>query len=559
MQQVEVETYPAYLDYLEVHPEEFGALFNTILINVTSFFRDRAAWDYLDQEVLAPLLEAKDPSAPIRVWSAGVASGEEAYTVAILLAERLGLLEFQRRVKIYATDIDEEALALARQATYGERETVPLGDLRDRYLTRVNGRYEVIKEVRRSVIFGRHDLLQDAPISRTDLLICRNTLMYFNADVQERILARFHFSLVEHGTLFLGKAETLLAQSRAFQPVNLKYRVFRKVPLTTGDRPFSPSYSGVDAPSVAAAPQPSLRDLAFEHGAVPEVIVDNTGTLIEANRGARALFHLPDNARGRPLRDLEVSYRPVELRSLIDQAAGSRREVSLKGVAFPQPDKQPRWLDVVVLPLYVGEGFTGVRIVFFDVTVHRETAEALDESKRQLEHAMEELQSSNEELETTNEELQSTVEELETTNEELQSTNEELETVNDELRDRSDELNELNAFLASILASLRMGVVVVNRDLNILAWNDGAEELWGVRPEEAIGIHILNLDIGYPVDQLRAPLRACLQSSDEEVVSVQQSVNRRGRPIHVRVTCTALRGNNESVEGVILLMEEADG
>ena len=231
MSQVDVTGYPDYLDYLQVHPDEFTTLFNTILINVTAFFRDTDAWDHLRAEVLTPLLAAKPEDSVIRVWCAGCASGEEAYTLAMALAEILGPDAFRDRVKIYATDVDEEQLAEARQATYGDREmeAVP-AELQERYFEPVGGRFTFRKDLRRSVIFGRNDLVQDAPISRIDLLTCRNTLMYFNAETQSKILNRFHFALGEGGVLFLGKAEMLLSHGSIFTPVDLKRRIFRRVP-----------------------------------------------------------------------------------------------------------------------------------------------------------------------------------------------------------------------------------------------------------------------------------------------------------------------------------------
>ncbi|MEO6055309.1 MAG: protein-glutamate O-methyltransferase CheR [Gemmatimonadales bacterium] len=184
----------AYLDFLEVDPEEFTRLFNTILINVTSFFRDPTSWDYLRDEVLPGIAKLRQGREPIRAWCAGCASGEEAYSLAILLAEILGREAFKERLKMYATDVDEEPLTEARHATYGPRtvEDVP-PHLLERYFELQEGRFVFSKELRRSVIFGRHDLLQDAPISRADLLTCRNCLMYFNSEAQARILGALPF------------------------------------------------------------------------------------------------------------------------------------------------------------------------------------------------------------------------------------------------------------------------------------------------------------------------------------------------------------------------------
>ncbi|WP_433790363.1 CheR family methyltransferase [Actinoplanes sp. CA-252034] len=259
MTQVDAAGYQDYLDHLQVHPDEFTALFNTILINVTAFFRDADAWDYLRAEVLRPMIEAKPADSMIRIWSAGCASGEEAYTLAILLAEMLGFDQFKDRVKIYATDVDEEQLNEARQASYGEREIQDLDpELVERYFEQINGRYTFRKDLRRSVIFGRNDLVQDAPISRIDLLTCRNTLMYFNAETQAKILGRFHFALAETGVLFLGKAEMLLSHSSLFTPIDLKRRVFRRVPRLYAP----PGVVFADPPRPAPAASPASTSCA---------------------------------------------------------------------------------------------------------------------------------------------------------------------------------------------------------------------------------------------------------------------------------------------------------
>src|SRR5215212_6834655 len=214
MEELGCETYAEYQDYLEVHPEEFVTFFNTVLINVTSFFRDPEAWTFVADEIVPRIISGKDPDAPIRIWSAGCASGEEAYTLAMVFGRALGLDAFRSRVKIYATDIDEEALAQARSATYPAKaiEAVPEA-LRSQYFESTARGLTFRHDLRRALIFGRHDLLKDAPISRLDLLVCRNTLMYFNADVQRGILDRFRFALEDGGYLFLGRAETLLTHS----------------------------------------------------------------------------------------------------------------------------------------------------------------------------------------------------------------------------------------------------------------------------------------------------------------------------------------------------------
>ena len=569
LQVVSSSSYEQYRSYLEAHPEEFRLLFNTILINVTSFFRDPEAWEFLATQVVPRVLTGGRPDSTIRVWSTGCASGEEAYTLAMILAEQLGVEPFRRRVKIYASDVDEDALMQARHATYTAQqvEDVP-PELRSRYFERVDDRYLFNKDVRRSIIFGRHDLVQDAPISRVNLLVCRNTLMYFTRETQARILNRFHFAMRDGGVLFMGRAELLLTHGELFTPMELKWRVFTKA---TGSSLRDVSRLPEREEDSASMPHDDrLEVLALETDPIARVVVRADGTLGFANGRARTLFRLTPPDVGKPLQDLEMSFRPVELRSLIQDATAQHRTVSRKDVPWPSDSGDARYLDLDVVPLVDASRKTlGVQITFMDVSRYRRLQEELARSKHDLETAYEELQSTNEELETTNEELQSTNEELETTNEELQSTNEELETMNEELqstneelettntelRMRSDELNTANAFLGSILTGLEVGVVVVDPKLQVLAWNHRAEDMWGLRSDEVQGRHFMNLDIGLPVEKLLQPVRAVLAGDTGRAELTLDCLNRRGKSIRCPIRCTPLTGTGE-VLGAILLMEE---
>jgi two-component system CheB/CheR fusion protein len=573
MQTLHIQRYGDYLDYLEVHPEEFIQLFNTILINVTGFFRDAAVWEFLATEVLPGLIAGKQPQEPIRVWSAGCASGEEAYTLAMVFAETLGLEGFRQRVKIYATDIDEEALGQARQASYSARDlqSVPAA-LRSKYFEEVGNRFLFRPDLRRAVIFGRHDLVQDAPISRLDLLVCRNTLMYFNAETQSRILARFHFALNDAGVIFLGKAEMMLTRANLFNPVHLKHRIFTKVSKPgLRDRLLVVAQAGNLEMNNHFVSHVRLREVAFDSIPVAQIVLDLNSNVSMINQAARTMFDLHSQDVGRPFQDLDLSYRPVELRSHIEQVYTDLRAQHLTNIERTLPDGKKQCLDINLAPLLDADGtLLGISIAFQDVTHHRQLQTELEKSRQELETAYEELQSTNEELETTNEELQSTVEELETTNEELQSTNEELETmneelqsgneelqtINDELRERTDEFHRSKAFLESILASLHMAAVVVDANFHILMWNAEANELWGMREEEVRGQSLLSLDIGLPVEQLRNPVRAVLTGRDTFQDVVLEAITRRGRTIQCCVTCRPLVGVAGDTQGVILLMEE---
>jgi two-component system, chemotaxis family, CheB/CheR fusion protein len=573
MHDLDLPNYAAYIDYLEVHPDEFEPLFNTVLINVTAFFRDPPAWEYLAEHVLPRILEHKRPDDRVRCWSAGCASGEEAYTLAILLAEALGEHGFRHRVKIYATDADDEALNVARQGSYTAAQVHGVSpEMLAKYFERNGERYVFRSDLRRCLIFGRHNLVQDAAISHLDLLICRNTLMYFNAEAQERILARFHFALNPVGYLFLGRAETLLTHSNNFRPVDLKRRIFQRTAAASlRDRLLATTPVAV----LPEAPPPvprhlRLREAAFEFSPLAQIVVDRRGQVVAVSEKAGRLFGLGPGDVGRPLQDLEISYRPAELRSQIETAYAARTSVTLRDVEFgPAGSVENRFFEVQITPLFeAGAGPLGVSISFQDLTVARQLRAELERANQELETAYEELQSANEELETTNEELQSTIEELETTNEELQSANEELETMNEELQSTNEELRTMNEqlhqgsseldlanrHLRSILASLSSAVVVLDEDAKVEIWSDKAQELWGLRSDEVLGQLFTGLDMGLPVQELRGPIQSVLRyGSGHEVVL--DAINRRGRPVRCQVVCTPL-GDSRPSDGVILLIDE---
>lgn len=570
MDQAGHTSFEDYLDVLQASSDEFAALFNTILINVTAFFRDPEAWDFLRDHAIPELLASRGPNEPIRVWSAGCASGEEAYSLAMLFADALGLESFRQRVKIYATDVDENALAQARLGSYPERavEAVP-DDLRARHFEQVNGRYVLRKDLRRAVIFGRNDLVKDAPISRVDLLACRNTLMYLNGETQRNVLQRLHFALAPQGLIFLGHAEMLLSHTDRFTPLDMDSRVFRKTAGSHSnlDR-FDPSTPLIRHGDLAGLNP--IRHLAFRAGPVPQIVVTGDDTVAMVNEQAERVFGLSARDVGRLLRDLEVSYRPLELRSYLDRARSERKSALIQDVQWQRPGAEPTWYEVHVNPLVDGDdGLIGTSVAFFDVTATRNLLTQVGQANSQLESAYEELQSTNEELETTNEELQSTVEELETTNEELQSTNEELETMNEELqstndelhtindtlRERSGELDETKTFLDSLVDSVKLGMAVVDRDLRIVLWNSACEDLWGLRSEEAIGAQLASLDIGLPLTDVNPLIgRVFVEPGTVEDTAVD-AVNRRGKPIRIRVTCSAFGANGDSPKGVLLTMD----
>jgi two-component system CheB/CheR fusion protein len=354
----------------------------------------------------------------------------------------------------------------------------------------------------------------------------------------------------------------------------MKHRIFRKVFMENlRGQAESLTQAGDDVKFEMENAGLQVQLAAFDAAFPAQVVIDQQGNLVQANEEARLSLGLDRRDLGSPFRDLELSYRPLDLRSIIDQSREEKRSIQVRDVerALPQKNGQ-EYVDVIVIPLWgKNGGWLGTSISFIDATERQKLKTELEQAQHDLETSNEELQSTNEELETSNEELQSTVEELQTTNEELQSTNEEMETMNEELqssnaelqsmneqlRDRTLELNRLNAFLESILASVDVAVVVIDRDFVVSLWNERAEDLWGLRSEEVEGHSLLELDIGLPVVNLKEPVDRFLSGEADDGKIELDAINRRGKSIKCYVTRTVRLDEEGEPEGVVLLMEEA--
>lgn len=572
MEQTHADGFAGYHAFLEAHPAEFADLLNTVLINVTSFFRDADAWEALRTDVLPQLIEAGRGRDLLRFWSVGCATGEEPYSLAILLAELLGPAEFSRRVKIYATDLDDAALGAARHASYLPRdmEGVP-EELRAKYFERSNSHYVVARELRKAVIFGRHNVMHDPPISHIDLLMCRNLLIYLETGTQNAVLPRLHYALVDDGVLFLGKAETQLTRSKLFFAMDTKQRVFRKIPQAW----WRPGIGNVmPSPDAATDHQSSLRSRMFhaiaEHVPLAALAIDRNDTLVFANAAARRLLELSERDIGRPFHDLPLAYRPPELRGEIAEVRQSGQPKRTEHQEFQRPPDGPICLSIEIAPLFGNDGFVfATLLAFTDTTREFALYRELESTEESLETTIEELQSANEELETTNEELQSTNEELETTNEELQSTNEELEatneelraageqmeTVNDALRRQSDEYNAFRQHAEGTLRSIDAGIIVIDENFCVSSWNRWSEAAWGVPARAAIGRRLFELDIGLPVRQLdHACQRAVADGCSEELVV--EARDREGRAMTCRVRIWPLLHDDRGTHGAVIMVED---
>jgi two-component system CheB/CheR fusion protein len=566
-----------YLACLEGDSKEFPRLIDTILINVTEFFRDPEAWEYLKEEVLRPLVTRLPQGGPIRAWSVGCATGAEPYSMAMCLAELLGEAQMSL-VKVYATDVDEGVMAKARTGVYGEEDMQGVSpERRERFFTRLgDGSYSFRRELRSSVIFGQHNLLTDPPISRLDLLVCRNVLIYFDAETQQRILARFHYALRDDNCLFLGKAETLMARSLLFRAQEPRHRIFRRVPVAGVLESVLPVPEAQMLPRRARelrnelAGQTYVLQAVISNVVAVAVLLDSSLRLRLASDMARDVFHHPDLDQAPSFLELDEECRPVPLRLAIEDARSSGRTTTLETRNFCLADGTRLILNMEVRPIVDVRGVvTHVLLWGTDVTLERRMAEELEQTRHaleamseevqtaneELETANEELQSTNEELETTNEELQSTNEELETTVEELQSTNEELETTNEELRARQNDLGELTEYQDMVLSSLDMGLFVLDRHLRITSWNRTCEETWGVREDEVVGHELLSLDIGLPLPDLIEPLQRVVHAKSLVEKIELEARNRRGRPIRCSFRLNALTTPDGGSGGAVVIME----
>lgn len=336
MRQLGIGSDREYLQYLQSHDSERMALSDTVFINFTSFFRDCNVWDYLANEIVPKILANKQPDESIRVWSAGCSTGQEAYSLLILFAEALGIESCLQRVQIYATDIDEAALKQVRLATYSSRQVAGIpANLLKKYFELAEQGYVFDQQLRRRLVVGRHNLTQDAPISKIDLLICRNTLMYFNHQTQANILLRFHFALKDNGFLVLGQSETPDANKQIFTPVNLKRKVFAKeLNLTLSDRlSLFPKLGKQRSLNSMTTQIDTWQIAAYETSPFAQLAVDFSGRLVVANALANTLFGLTQKDCNRPVQELEL------VKLFIDCAASktfyrARRPITLKHIKW---------------------------------------------------------------------------------------------------------------------------------------------------------------------------------------------------------------------------------
>ncbi|MEM5338145.1 CheR family methyltransferase [Paraburkholderia azotifigens] len=526
----------AYRDHLHLHPDETQALLQDMLISVTNFFRDKEAFDVLEREVLPQLFEGRGEQDRIRAWSVGCATGEEAYSLAMLLQERSLKSAEGISFQVFATDIDERAISFARTGLYPDSILADVTTSRVRqFFSKDAAHYRVKKELREHMLFAHHNVLSDPPFSRLDLICCRNLLIYLDREAQIEILKMFHFALRPGGVLFLGSSESADSVSSMFSVIDKRNRIYRANMAVRGDTPVPVAMSGMAStrPIVATVQPPGRRRFSFgdlhqrlvEQYAPPSVLVSRDSEIVHlSDRAGRFLQY----SGGEPSHNIVAVVRAelrLELRTAIYQALHTNRSVEARRVRIVREGRS-YFVNMTARPVHDPEANADFVLVLFDEVedsmggsetssadaqkdpiisqLERElqrTKEQLQSTIEQSETSTEELKASNEELQAINEELRSATEELETSKEELQSINEELTTVNAELKSKVEETGKINDDLQNLIAANDIGTIFVDRNICIKRYTPRATDVFSIIPSD-IGRSLLDITHRLEYDKL---------------------------------------------------------
>ncbi|GGD97017.1 methyltransferase [Aureimonas endophytica] len=554
MQVTQVEDVADYVEVLRGQPDEAQNLFNDLLIGVTQFFRDKKEFELLETQIIPRLFQDKRRDDQLRVWVIGCSTGEEAYSIAILLREHMATLDEVPQVQIFASDLDGRALASARVGRFSAdiaRDVPP--ERLARWFVKEGNTYCVVKDIREMCIFSQHSVIKDAPFSRLDLVSCRNLLIYLDAELQSRIIPLFHFALKPGGYLFLGNSENASRHANLFVPIEPRFRIFRRLDTATRilpDFPFTPTERRVGGEAASEKRHPPLEfglsrtaERIAERYAPAFAIVDaqfnvlhfsgRAGRFIEPAGGAASL-NLPNLVHPDLRLDLRMALtqaaeqnRPVQAGNLRMGTNGQSRTVRI--IVEPVEETQSSSRSFVVIfkedaePLAADGAADGGELPRQDERVQRLEAELrvanerLQATVEELESTNEELKSSNEEYQSLNEELQSANEELETSKEELQSINEELTTVNGELAHRVQELARTNSDLKNFLESTQIATVFLDNELRVMNFTPALTEVF----------HLVETDIGRPIGHIKSRIAYDdLQDDVRRVLRTLGSVDR---------------------------------
>ncbi|MDD5092938.1 MAG: chemotaxis protein CheB [Dehalococcoidia bacterium] len=523
-----------YFQYLRQTPAEADSLFRDMLIGVTSFFRDPKAFDILRKKVLPDLLSTKEPNSAMRVWVPACATGEEAYSIAMLLMEAMEELNLRLNVQIFASDLDTAAIDFARAAVYPASIAADVNTERlSRFFVQDGARYRVKKRVREMVVFAVHDVIKDPPFSRLDILSCRNLLIYMDGVLQKKLLPIFHHTLVENGILFLGPSESIGNFFDSFEPVDLKWKFFKpkgKLPERRLEYPVVPFRTGQHGISGEGAADPNpvrglidvrllAEKMVFENYAPASVLINEKHQILFFIGDTEKYLVLPTGEPTLNILNMARDGLKYKLRTAIQKAVKQKKSVVEENQQI-QYNGELLTFNLSVTPLEGAGVPQGLMIVVFDektslgitdkqktksaaekgrnpqiVSLEHElqsTKESLQTTIEELETSNEDLKSINEEMQSVNEELQSTNEELETSKEELQSTNEELVTVNSELQEKVNALDQSANDIANLLASTDIATIFLDIDLNTRRFTPSATRLF----------NLIDADIGRPISQI---------------------------------------------------------
>jgi len=512
--------YLHYVNYIRENPHEIEILFKELLIGVTKFFRDRAAFDVLKEQLYAKLIK-KGPEEPIRIWVAGCSTGEEAYTLAILVIEYLAGIKMKRKpkVQIFATDLDANAIEHARTGFYFSNIVSEISTERmERFFVKKNNGYVVKKEVRELIVFAQHNLIKDAPFTKLDLLTCRNVMIYLTADLQKKLIPVFHYSLNDNGLLLLGPAESVGVFADAFTLVDNKWKLYerkggRSTVSKVIDFPFNVSNQATKATKDLPL-KPSLKNMMAEHFhkvmlesyAPAALLINEKGEIIYINGNMDDYLRLPTGDAVLNIHKMAIDVLKYLIGNAIHQALSSRERVELQGIKLEKNGKT-HVIDLIVDYLNDVQLQGLLVLVFLDKGILKKrkplsksraadadiqelekelnyTKQQLNTTIEQMETSLEELKSTNEELQSTNEELQSTNEEALTTKEEMQSLNEELMTINLQYQSKAEELTRLNNDMKNLLDNTEIGTIFLDTELNILRFTPQVTKLFNVIPTD---------------------------------------------------------------------------
>ncbi|MFK7989835.1 MAG: CheR family methyltransferase [Sandaracinaceae bacterium] len=510
MVQLNLDSPAAYLERLQEDTREIADLCNDMLINVTRFFRDTGAVEAFKRDAL-PRLVAGPNKGPIRVWVAGCATGEEAYSVAIMLTEALEAAKSTREARVFATDVDATALDHAARGEYSLATVEPIPPaLLEKYFKRVGSKYVVQKHLRDTLLFSRHDVTEDPPFSRLDLITCRNMLIYFRVPIQERVLRVFSASLNDEGILWLGSSETVGVVAGHFESLDSRWKLYQALPgreRVLDYRIVKRLSARKVAPRIERGGERVVRGLraAMDGYVPPTLIVDRDFRLIHRVGDVGRLLRVPAGHATLDVRQMLPREITAVLAAARTRALESEQDVVYRSLRV-QTDGSSFEFDLRMRKI-PGDGLeTGMFALFFETLSEQEPLPAQDiqpadvpsdlqaqleatehelrDTRENLQTSIEEVESANEELQSTNEELMASNEELQSTNEELQSVNEELHTVNSEHQEKVRELSEVTMDLDGVLSSIEASILVLSRDLNIRRYNQAATRVFNLIPED---------------------------------------------------------------------------